>query len=83
MNNLAPFLIRYLHGNAGIEEIHTDIERWQEHVEGIGYSFDPGPELHDWLGLLPSEYQMFRDNEWKFVRYLDHLKNGSENHVTQ
>jgi hypothetical protein len=69
MNELAPFMIRYLYGNAGIEEIHNDIDRW--HNEPI----TDAPELHDFLGLWPAEYAMFVEHEWKFVRYLDHLKN--------
>ena len=73
MNNLAPFMTRYLHGSAGIEEIHDDIDRW--HDMSNDHTFTSPPDLHDYLGLMPSEYQMFVENEWKFVRYLDHLKN--------
>jgi hypothetical protein len=68
MNDLAPFLTRYLYGSAGIEEIHNDIDRW--HSEPIPNA----PELHEFLGLTPAEYAILVENEWKFVRYLDHLK---------
>jgi hypothetical protein len=65
------FLIRYLNGDARIEEIHSDIDRWN--TEPIS----DAPELHEFLGLTPSEYQIFVENEWKFVRYLDHLKHDT------
>jgi len=73
---METFLARYLAGTANIEDIHTAIGQWQDHTEGNHFSFDPMPELHDWLGLLPSEYQILYDNEWKFARYLIHLKNA-------
>jgi hypothetical protein len=64
---MKTFLARYLAGEANIEDIHAAIDQW---------SFHRTPELHEWLGLLPSEYQIFYDNEWKFARYLIHLKNA-------
>jgi hypothetical protein len=83
MTELAPFLTRYLHGDAGIEEIHKDIERWHLYTDAqepnvcVGLLPEPDPSIYKWLGLLPSEYKMFLENEWKFVRYLHHLKAGN------
>ena len=78
-------MVRYLHGNAGIEEIHNDIERWHEPPTPLtgpdDFYFPPLP-LHEFLGLTEAEYQIFVENEWKFVRYLDHLKNDRSIHGT-
>ena len=66
MADLAPFMTRYLYGSAGIEEINNDIDRWHAGESSV--------ELHEFLGLTHSEYVIFVEHEWKFVRYLDHLK---------
>ena len=81
MANLSPFLTRYLYENAGIEEIHDDIERWSTDPNPQRQPMDfyfPSTELHEFLGLTKAEYQIFVENEWKFVRYLDHLKNDAQ-----
>ena len=36
--------------------------------------------LYEFLGLTHAEYIIFVENEWKFVRYLDHLKNDNSIH---
>jgi len=63
------FLTRYLQGAACIEEIDDAIEAWHEGGSKL--------ELHEFLGLMKSEYAIYVENQWKFVRYLFHLRNTS------